>query len=531
MLLVGGTEQSTVGGTCSVHQTLQLQRGHNVGARAVAVLAVYLGVNGIEAGSGNDGTVLALDDLILLLVINGACATDLRADTAFAGLHHGAVSGVDGSNLRHCLCKGDVDGVAGVHAHIELVCNLLLGALLGAETAARAFGLVNVASLATDLCLEVTNVALYGFDFTVCVDGDLLVLGSVYHLGGQDTSGAVQRGEGLVKLCHLAADGGRLLNDVYLKSCLGNVQSGLDAGDTAANDQGALGYGGLACLQGRVQMHLSDSGATQDDSLLGAFLYVLVDPGNVLTQVGDLHHVGVDAFQGSSLAEGSLVHTGRAGAHHDAGQLMLTDSGAHQLLTGLGAHVLIFGGKHHALLVGEGLSHGLDVNGTCNVGAAVTNKYANSLHFVLSSLLAVFAKRSDEELLGYIFVQNCGDAVGLEVVLTLLTDHGEANCLNQLGRLYAAGATVYASEAGKALVDRGGSGKLLDLALFYHINKLVGVVLHLVKGGAGRGAFAAAHALAYVHAGGAQYLFGLIIAMTHFAPPFTLRRVLLQAAQ
>ena len=82
----------------------------------------------------------------------------------------------------------------------------------------------------------------------------------VHHLGGQDTGGAVQGGEGLVDLGHLAADGGLLFHDVHLEARVGDIQRGLDARDAAADDQRALGHGAFAGGQGRVELHLGNRG-------------------------------------------------------------------------------------------------------------------------------------------------------------------------------------------------------------------------------------------------------------------------------
>ena len=117
----------------------------------------------------------------------------------------------------------------------------------------------------------------------------------VHHFGGQDTGGAVQRGEGLVQLGHLAADGGLLLHDVHVEARVGDVQRGLDAGDTAADDQRPLGHGAFAGGQGGVQVDLGHGGLAEDDGLFGADGHVLMDPGALLADVGDFHHVRVEA--------------------------------------------------------------------------------------------------------------------------------------------------------------------------------------------------------------------------------------------
>ena len=208
------------------------------------------------------------------------------------------------------------------------------------------------------------------------------------HLGGQNTSSAVQGGEGLVQLSHLAADGGLGLHDIYGEAGVSDIQSGLDTGDTAADHQGALGNGGFTGSQGRVQAYLGNSGAAEDDGLFGADLHVLMYPGALLTDVGDLYHVGVQTGGLSGLAEGGLVHTGGAGADNDTGELMLTDRFGDQILTCLRAHILIFGGYNHAGLIAKRFGNGLHIHCAGDVGTAMAHEYSNSLHCDFLSYLA-----------------------------------------------------------------------------------------------------------------------------------------------
>ena len=389
-LAVGGTLQMTGGRTGGIGQTLELQRGDHVLGLVVGELVKLVHADGIETGSHNDGTVFLVDVLILLLVIDGTGGTHLGANTALAVLQHIAVVGIDGGDLRHSLSKRNVDGRTVVHTQVKLVGHLLHGALLNTSAATGTHVFLDEAGILLDGHVEVTHKALDLGHLAVGEDANLLVLSHVHHLGGQDTGGAVQRGERLIQLSHLTTDGGLLLNDVHLKTGVGNIQSGLDTGDTTADDQRTLGHGRLTGDQGGVQVDLSHRRLTQNNSLLGTAEHILMYPGALLADIRDFNHVGVDAGRRRSLAEGGLVHTGRARTHHDACQVMLLYSIDDHVLTGLRAHILIIGGKDHTGLVLQGIGNRLHVHSAGNVTAAPTYKNANSLHLSFPPYLLYF---------------------------------------------------------------------------------------------------------------------------------------------
>ncbi len=70
-------------------------------------------------------------------------------------------------------------------------------------------------------------------------------------------------------------------------------------------------------------------------------------PGALLANVGDFHHIGVKPRRSRGFAEGSLVHTGRAGADHHAGKLIFVNGFLYNVLTCLRAHILIIGGENN----------------------------------------------------------------------------------------------------------------------------------------------------------------------------------------
>ena len=100
----------------------------------------------------------------------------------------------------------------------------------------------------------------------------------------------------------------------------------------------------------------------------------------MLTDVCDLNHIGVDACALSCLSEGSLVHTGRAGANYDTGQLLLFYCDGDLFLTCLGAHILIIFSMYYAGLGSDHFNNFLNVYRCGDVTSAMTDKYTNSLH-------------------------------------------------------------------------------------------------------------------------------------------------------
>ena len=84
---------------------------------------------------------------------------------------------------------------------------------------------------------EVADVAVDLLDLAVGQQRDVLVVARGEHLGRQDAGRAVERGEGLVELRHVAAEGRLALDQVDVIARVGDLQRGLDAGDAAAHDQ------------------------------------------------------------------------------------------------------------------------------------------------------------------------------------------------------------------------------------------------------------------------------------------------------
>ena len=55
-------------------------------------------------------------------------------------------------------------------------------------------------------------------------------------LGSENSDGAVIGGKGLVKLCHVSANGRRLVNQINLKTRSGKIERRLNTADPSTND-------------------------------------------------------------------------------------------------------------------------------------------------------------------------------------------------------------------------------------------------------------------------------------------------------
>ena len=247
MRAVRRTKQRSARGTCRIHQPLKLQTRHHIGTLRVGKLVKLRKIDGLKACCGDDRAVLALDDLVFLLVVNGACRADLRAHAALAVFEHIAGVWVNRRDLRHRLSKGYVDCAPGIESQVKLVRHLLLRAFFRTCPTAGADIFFYKARLAADFHMEISDKAAHVLNLGIGIDVDFIILRAVDHFGRQDTRRTIERREGLVDLGHFAADGWLLLDNVDLEACLGDIERRLDARDAAADDQRALCHRAAAC--------------------------------------------------------------------------------------------------------------------------------------------------------------------------------------------------------------------------------------------------------------------------------------------
>ena len=188
------------------------------------------------------------------------------------------------------------------------------------------------------------------------VDVDFLILGTVHHLWCQNAGSAVQSWEGLIDLGHLAANGGLLFHNVHLKACIRNIQCGLDSGNAAADDQRTLFHRTGSGLQGRIQHNLCNGSSAQDDGLFRSLRFILMNPGALLSDVGNLYHIGIQASLFTGFAEqGIAVYFEKENINSmdESTELMLTMMGAFAQAESESISGNIQAGKRYAMQRGE----------------------------------------------------------------------------------------------------------------------------------------------------------------------------------
>ena len=367
------------------HDALVLERGDDVGVLARAVFAVDRPVHEVVAGGGNDGAHGFRDFLILHFVVDGPGGAHLGAHAAFARGELAAEFGVDGGLLGDRLREGDVDRRGGADELVELVRGLLGGALVHAGAAASALGPVDVGGLLLHGHGEVAHIPGHVGHFGSGHERDFGMLGDVDHLGAEDAARAVDGGEGLVELRHLAADVAFAFHEEHVEARVGAVEGGLDAGHAAADDEHALGgFEGLG-EQRVVAAQFFNGDADEFRGLVGVGFLVLADPRHVFADIGHFKHVLVEpgAFHGA--AEGGLVHTRRTGSDDHAVKLVFLDGGDDFFLSGFRAGVHGVGGEGHIGIGFGDLSDLAAIHGPGDVRSAVADKNAY-FHALASSV-------------------------------------------------------------------------------------------------------------------------------------------------
>ncbi|MBA7686344.1 hypothetical protein ES703_94788 [subsurface metagenome] len=291
-LLAVFEHDTALGGARRIDQTLELQAGDYVIQPLVAVGIDGGGVEDLKAGSQDYGTDLDLDYLVFLLKIYSLSLTELLAGAALTALEIGAVLPVDNRYVGHRLGEGAIDCLSLAQPGFELAVHLP-GALLLANAAARAKFFVDVARLLPDFDLEVADISRDLFYFTVGQQLNERMGTHLRHLGGQNTSGAVQGGEGLIQLRHMPADTGGPFHQIDLVLGIGDFKRRLDAGNTPTHHQGIGIDRHFFCLQRLVVIDPPHRGADQRFGFLGSRLLVFRYPGNMLADISHLKEIGI----------------------------------------------------------------------------------------------------------------------------------------------------------------------------------------------------------------------------------------------
>ena len=235
--------------SCCIHDTLKLKRGDNVLTLAVSVLIIFIQRNHVKTGCNHDCTVFLCNDLILLLIINCTCGTNLGADTAFSGFKFGTMLAVDYRNIWDSLSERNVDSTSVVQTAVKFVWIFLGRTFLRTNAASGTFAHIHASCFFTDINRKITYESAYFFYFTICIQRDLFMCGSFHHFRCQDTCRTVQCRECLIDLGHSSSDTRLFLHDIYFISGICDINRCLNTCDTAADNQCTFCYTALTRLK------------------------------------------------------------------------------------------------------------------------------------------------------------------------------------------------------------------------------------------------------------------------------------------
>jgi hypothetical protein len=127
---------------------------------------------------------------------------------------------------------------------VELV-RILGRAVLNACCTACAQVLFDISGFTVQGNMEITSLTLDVIYLSVSQYLYVRMPADLDQFRGEYSHGAVVGRKGLIQLGHMAADTGRPFHQIDLKTCRGEVQRGLNAADTAADDHNIAV---IACL-------------------------------------------------------------------------------------------------------------------------------------------------------------------------------------------------------------------------------------------------------------------------------------------
>ena len=201
-----------------------------------------------------------------------------------------------------------------------------------------------------------------------------------HHPRRQDALRAIERGKGLRQARHLAADRRVALHQHHFVARIGDVQSRLYAGHSAADHQRPPRHRNADRIEGLVVPHLGDRKPDQVRGFPGGLVPVVMHPTALLANVGHFEQVGIQARGGHRAPEGFQMHVRRAGGHHHAIQLLGRDLVANHRLPRVRAHVLVVLRRSHAGQLGAGVHHFLDIHRARDILAAPAHENADPGH-------------------------------------------------------------------------------------------------------------------------------------------------------
>ena len=380
MPAVGGAEQGAAGRPRRIHEAFEFEGRYDVFALRIRELVELRQVDRIVAGRGDDGSVFFFDERIFRTVVDRLRLTHHRTDAAFSRRELHAVCGIDRRDFRNGLRKGNIDRGALVEIHIEFVRHFFLRTLLHAFAAARTFRFVDVARFALYRHGKVSDESFDIRHFAVREDSDIFILPAFDHARREDTGRTVERRKGFVELRHFAADRRLRFDDVYRKPRVRDVDRRLNARDTSADDESALGDRRFARSERFVQQHFCDRSFSERNRFCRRRRHIFAYPRILLSDVRYFEQVGIDTRFFRTLSERRFVHTRRTGTHDDSAELMFFYRVGYEILTRLRAHIGVVRRKDDARFFSERVRDGFYIDRARYIRAAVAHKNSDFSH-------------------------------------------------------------------------------------------------------------------------------------------------------
>ncbi len=191
------------GGT---QEPFKVKTGDHVLHLSIAIVAPEFRVKSLIARRQNDRPNFYFDLLRLLMKIYGVMLTDSLADRTFLVFKEKTVF-VYISDKGNGLREVYMDGFIGRQVLVERIRDRDR-AILYTDSTTGAFVLYNVSGLFNQGYLEVSCFSFYTVNFSIGQDLYIGMPVTFNKLGRFDAHGAIIRGEGLIQLGHLAANGG-----------------------------------------------------------------------------------------------------------------------------------------------------------------------------------------------------------------------------------------------------------------------------------------------------------------------------------
>jgi hypothetical protein len=169
-----------------------------------------------------------------LIEIDGLILTDSFANTTFL-LFKVKTAFIDIRNQGNSLSEIDMDGFILRYFLIKLI-RVFDRTVFYTGGTTRAFFLQNIPGLFIQRYLKVPRFAFYTVNFSIGEDLYVWMPADLDQFGREYSDGAVIGRKGLVKLGHMAANGRRFVDQVYLKTRRGKIKRGLNTADPSTDN-------------------------------------------------------------------------------------------------------------------------------------------------------------------------------------------------------------------------------------------------------------------------------------------------------